>query len=117
MVYKPQILTTPWRYALLSSLVCVSIVYINKLPYSPVYLSFVSLIYRTPDTKYKRVEEKIFPPPHVLNKKENGRKEINQYVNIVYAACNIFKQKKSLVKAKFCKDCKLTEHQHLYCYK
>lgn len=83
-----------------------SIAYINKLLYSPVYLSVVSLIYRTPETKCKRVEEKIFPPPHMLNKKENGRKEIYQYVNIVYAACNIFKQKKSLAKATFCKDCK-----------
>lgn len=117
MAYKPQILNPLWSYSLLSSPGCVSIACINKLFYSPVYLSFVSLIYRTPDTKHKRVEEKIFPPPHMLNKKENGRKEIYQYVNIVYAACNIFKQKKGPVKATFCKDRKLTEHQHLSCYK
>lgn len=91
-----------------------SFAHIKKLHFfPPVNLSFVSFICRVPDTEYKRIEGKLFPLLHVLNKKETDREEINQYANTGYVACGTFKQKRSLTKSVFCKDWKLTEHQQL----
>lgn len=92
------------------------IAHISKLCFI-LLLICLCLIFRAPDTKHTRVGGKFFPPLHMLNKKENGRKEIYQHANIGYVTCSTFKQKKSLVKAAFCMDSKLTEQQHLYCYK
>lgn len=93
--------------------------HINKLWHSPspVNLFFVSFICRALDTEPKKIEEKVFPPLHMLNTMENGRKEIHQHANTDCVVCSTFKQKKKKGSKQYFVILILSEHQYLNCYK
>lgn len=60
MVYKPQILSSPFSYSSQCFPICRSIAHINKLLFLPINLSVVTLNCRPTANEHEKVEKEFF---------------------------------------------------------